>query len=514
MKRQLFVILGSLFLGGLLAFLPNSLAFAHGFGERYDLPLPLWLYIVGAASAVVLSFGVVSLFINNSNLVHDYPRINILRWAIGRVLVHRMVLIPIKIFSILLLLLVIFGGQLGNQGSTENFAPTLVWVIWWVGLAYFSALIGNVWTVINPWKASFEVMEYLYRKCSSKQQLSFNKQFPKRLGVWPGLALFAGFAWIELVYPNTDVPSKISLMALIYSIITWLGMFCFGRERWLRQGEAFAIVFGFLGMFSPTEIRVLNSESCRQCAVDCMDLDGLCIDCSDCFNVTASVERELNLRPYGVGLLRNLKISTSNMLFVILLLCTVTFDGFLATPAWSNLANSLMNVFSDWTTVTTMALFGFPCVFLGIYLIVIKLMTFFVDDEMSLLDIASSFVYSLIPIALAYHIAHFLGFLLIQGQLAIPLMSDPLGLNWNLIGSADYIVNIGIINAKFTWVIAVVSIVIGHIVSVFLAHVTASRIIVNRRFALYSQYPMLVFMVGYTMISLWILAQPIVEFTG
>ena len=202
------------------------------------------------------------------------------------------------------------------------------------------------------------------------------------------------------------------------------------------------------------------------------------------------------------------------MLFVILLLCTVTFDGFVATPAWSNLGTSLMNVFSDWTTVTTMALFGFPFVFLGIYLLVTKLMTFFVRDEMSLLDIACSFVYSLIPIALAYHIAHFLGFLLIQGQLAIPLISDPFGLNWNLIGSADYIVNIGIINAKFTWIIAVVSIVIGHIVSVFLAHVIACRIIVNRRFALYSQYPMLVFMVGYTMISLWILAQPIVEFTG
>ena len=29
--------------------------------------------------------------------------------------------------------------------------------------------------------------------------------------------------------------------------------------------------------------------------------------------------------------------------------------------------------------------------------------------------------------------------------------------------------------------------------------------------ALRSQYPMLVLMVGYTMISLWILAQPIVE---
>ena len=103
MKRQLFVILGSLFLGGLLAFLPNSLAFAHGFGERYDLPLPLWLYIVGAASAGVLSFGVVSLFINNSNLVHDYPRINILRWTIGRLLVHRTVLLPVKILSVLLL---------------------------------------------------------------------------------------------------------------------------------------------------------------------------------------------------------------------------------------------------------------------------------------------------------------------------------------------------------------------------------------------------------------------------
>jgi len=152
--------------------------------------------------------------------------------------------------------------------------------------------------------------------------------------------------------------------------------------------------------------------------------------------------------------------------------------------------------------------------FLGIYLCVAKLMTVFVRDERSLLNVACSFVYSLIPIALAYHIAHFLGFLIIQGQLVIPLISDPLGLNWNLIGSADYIVNIGIINAKFTWVIAVVSIVIGHIISVFLAHVIASRIIANRRVALYSQYPMLVFMVGYTMISLWILAQPIVKFTG
>jgi uncharacterized protein YneF (UPF0154 family) len=120
-------------------------------------------------------------------------------------------------------------------------------------------------------------------------------------------------------------------------------------------------------------------------------------------------------------------------------------------------------------------------------------------------------VLSLIPISLAYHLAHYLSYLLIVGQYMIPLASDPFGFGWNLFGTSRYMVNIGIVNARFVWITSVIAIVVGHIIAVFLAHVTARRLLRDNRAVLRSQIPMLVLMVGYTMISLWILAQPLVE---
>ena len=124
---------------------------------------------------------------------------------------------------------------------------------------------------------------------------------------------------------------------------------------------------------------------------------------------------------------------------------------------------------------------------------------------------AKGFVYTLIPIALAYHVAHFLLFLLIQGQLLVPLASDPLGFGWDLFGTADYRVNIGIINAKFVWFTSVAAIVLGHIIAVYIAHVISLRTVSNHSSALRGQYPMLLLMVSYTVTSLWIIAQPIVS---
>ncbi|MBI4311002.1 MAG: hypothetical protein HY681_04390 [Chloroflexi bacterium] len=125
--------------------------------------------------------------------------------------------------------------------------------------------------------------------------------------------------------------------------------------------------------------------------------------------------------------------------------------------------------------------------------------------------LARAFVFSLIPIALAYHLAHFLAFLLIQGQLLVPLASDPFGWGWDLLGTARYTVNVNVVGAKFAWFLGVGAIVVGHIVAVYVAHVMALRQVGERRAALRSQYPMLALMVGYTMVSLWIIAQPIVE---
>ena len=134
-----------------------------------------------------------------------------------------------------------------------------------------------------------------------------------------------------------------------------------------------------------------------------------------------------------------------------------------------------------------------------------------VDDRIGALEVARIFAYSLIPIALAYNIAHFITLLLIQGQLIVPLVSDPFGLGWDLFGTVGYSLNIGIINARILWFLSVALIVLGHVLAVYLAHRVAVRTFANRAIALRSQYPMLTLMVVYTVISLWIIAQPIVQ---
>ena len=125
-------------------------------------------------------------------------------------------------------------------------------------------------------------------------------------------------------------------------------------------------------------------------------------------------------------------------------------------------------------------------------------------------EVARYFVLSLVPIAIAYHLAHYYLYLLINGQTIIPLASDPFGFGWDLFGTADYRVNIGIVTAKFVWYLSIAAIVVGHVVAVYLAHVTALRLFGQGRAAMVSQVPMLVLMVGYTMSSLWILAQPLI----
>ena len=125
--------------------------------------------------------------------------------------------------------------------------------------------------------------------------------------------------------------------------------------------------------------------------------------------------------------------------------------------------------------------------------------------------VGKTFVFSLVPIALAYNLAHFISFLAIQGQLIIPLASDPFGFGWDLFGTGDYQINIRVINAKFVWYISVAAIVLGHITSVYVAHVISVRTMASHATALRSQYPMLALMVAYTATSLWILAQPIVS---
>ena len=122
-------------------------AFAHGFGQGYDLPLPLWLYLFGAGAAVLVSFVPASLLAGGRRTGDGgaYPRFDLLRIVpLRAVLASRAFLLGLRLLSVGLFILVILSGLLGERAESYNFAPTFVWIVWWVGLSFFTALVGNI----------------------------------------------------------------------------------------------------------------------------------------------------------------------------------------------------------------------------------------------------------------------------------------------------------------------------------------------------------------------------------
>ena len=118
--------------------------------------------------------------------------------------------------------------------------------------------------------------------------------------------------------------------------------------------------------------------------------------------------------------------------------------------------------------IKTAGLVGFWLLFLGAYLAICAIMAALLAR--SPMELARSFALTLVPIAIGYHVAHYLVFLLIQGQYIVPLASDPFGKGWNLFGTAGYRVDIAIVGARFAWYAAVVAIVTGHVTAVYLGH--------------------------------------------
>jgi hypothetical protein len=498
--------LGALLLAGAglsLFVVAPATASAHGFGERYDLPVPLSLYIGGAGAVVVLSFIVIGLFVRGQG-GSGYPRVSLLRWSPGRALAHPAVLEPIRTASLLLFLVYLAAGLFGNQDPSRNLVPTMTWVVFWVGIAYVSAFVGNAWALVSPWKVLFGYADALYYRIF-RSPLSRYEPYPEGLGAWPAVVLFLAFAWVEVVYTNSGVPLDIAVLVLGYTAITFIGMFWYGRDEWLRHGEAFAIALGYLAAFAPTEVRVRATDDGEESVND-----------YEAYAEAEPEHREWNIRPWGAGLLAVKRLSVSHSVLLILMLSTVTFDGFAETPAWTRILISWQSSFSvlgvhAFSGITTMGLLVAPLLFFGVFALAARTMTLLASGGPSTLQLIGTFAYSLVPIALAYHVAHFFSFLMIQGQRMAALVSDPFGQGWDIFGTADVGIDITVINARFVWMLSVVAVVVGHVVAVFLAHAYAERSYPTRVAALRSQYPMLLLMVGYTMASLWIVAQPIVE---
>lgn len=484
---------------------------AHGFGERYDLPLPLSLFVIAGAAAVVLSFAIAAAFLRGTAAQRPYPRYNLLRIAPARWLAAPWVITTLRALSVSLTVYVILGGLIGSERAALNPAPAAVYVAFWVGLSFFTALFGNLWALVNPWQAAWRFAGALMPERSRRGQLPY----PRRWGQWPALLAFAGFAILETVAADAAGPRALGWILLGYTAYNFGGMYLFGREVWLRNAEAFTVVYGFMARFSITEVRapIARCAGCSSgglCAAEARD----CVDCYECYAAAPPAEREFNLRPPCVGLNRLGAVTTPTVGVVILLLATVSFDGLSATPEWLAFSTQFLLQFprAGGYIANLVGIVGLPLAFGLLYLATCGLMAALSGQRRPEARVlARAFVFSLLPIALAYHYAHFLGFLLINGQRFIVLVSDPFGWGWDLFGTADAIINIGILSPVFIWYFSITAIIVGHIAGVYLAHVQAAQVYPARRAVLLSQLPMLALMVCYTCVSLWIISRPIAE---
>jgi hypothetical protein len=451
---------------------------AHGAGERYDLPLPLVYFVAGAALTVALSFAAAALAaraapsaVSGAGLV--IPLGGVLAWLRAAA----------RLLGLALFVLVIAAGLLGDPHPMKNLAPTFVWIIWWVGLSLVAACAGNVWPALDPWRTLFDGADALARR-GRGYGLALGLPYPARAGMWPAAALLLLFVWLEVIFPDASVPSRIAGLALAWTAVTLAGMVCFGADTWHRNADVFAVYFAMLGRFAPLA----------------PGPDG----------------RSLVLRPPGRGLLVPEPVSPGLIGFVIAMLATVLFDGLLGTRAWRTLDRALSGGLArvadrEGYLLATAGLLAVWLVLLGAYLATTWL-TARLAGAGSVAATARLLAPSLVPIATAYNVAHNLSYLLLQGQELIPLLSDPLGRGWDLLGTSTWSPDVTLVGSGFAWYVAVGAIITGHVFSVWLAHRVALREWSPPRRALRASLPLTALMVLYTALSLWVIADPLVRF--
>jgi hypothetical protein len=453
---------------------------AHSFDERYDLPIPLEFFLIGGGLVVTLSFLLIVISSKYWPVFEERSSYSTLtispRFSNG-------IFFVLRFCGLLCFVAVLLAGFWGSGNPLLNLAPNFVWITWWLGFSISISLIGNFWPLCNPWATLFSISCWLLSSLGFKRTTNNPPLFfPDYLGLYLATGFLLAWSWMEVIYPIAFVPTRVVSIAIVWTLINLSGMYLFGKSVWLQRGDVFSLYFSMLGQFG------IFSYSHQR--------------------------HGLRLRLPGEGVLldsNSWRQISGIAAFVIAMLAIVLFDGLHGSQAWTLFTQMLQSIGlielgSDDYLTGTVGLISVWLFFLGLFYISCNISSRFTPATgMQLTNIFST---ALIPIAVAYLIAHNFSSLMIQGQSIFFLASDPFGLGWNLFGTADYRPNIGIIDAGTTWYLAVVSIVIGHVIALILNHFLAMRLVGSTRRATLITIPQTLLMIMFTMLSLVIIAEP------
>jgi hypothetical protein len=461
---------GAALLGLAQAALPAP-AGAHGLGGAGALPIPRYLFAWGASIVLVVSFVALARLWPRPRLERaaERPLGRIAGWvdpvcgALGT-----------AVFAV-----VIYAGLAGVQDDADrNLMPVFIYILFWVGIPIAGALFGDVFRAFNPWRAVARAAAAAAR--AAGRHPAPLRAYPARVGRWPAAITILGFAWLELVAPAhvRQNPSTLAVLALAYAALQLLAMRLYGIEIWERYGDGFSVYFGLFARLSPLRWsgRRLRIRSPLQ-------------------GVTS-----IDLAPGTVALLT-------------VMIGTTSFDGFSRTPIWTkslppwerSLASLRLGPQAAEALINTLGLLVAILVIAWLYRLGITGMRA-LGERPAPEYLARRFVHSLVPIALAYVIAHYFSLLVFQGQDLVYLASDPLGTGANLLGTAGYR-PVSVIGSLGIWYVQLAALIVGHVCGLVLAHDRA--LVYYRRVedAVRSQYWMLAVMVSYTCLGLWLLSE-------
>jgi hypothetical protein len=448
--------------------LPGT-ASAHGLVGKQDLPIPRWLFAWGAALVLVASFVGLAVLWATPRLQRVTER---RRFAVPRVLEVLAGALGVAFFVVM-----VYAGFAGSQAPTANLEPTVIYVLFWVGIPFVSVLFGDVFRAVNPWLAVGKATGWLVRRVGGGDAPE-PLPYPVRLGRWPAVLGILAFAWVELVYANKDDPSQLAIMALAYAAVQLVGMSLYGVEAWSNRGDAFGVYFGMFARLAPLRWR----------------------------------DHALYTRPPLGGAPAMTPVAGT-----VALLCTMigttSFDGFSQGTTWNSTVPHLQTFFADLGLNAEHALEAagtvgivVMCCLIGLLYRLGVLGMHTVGRRLPTGELARAFAHTLIPIALAYVVAHYFSLLAYQGQALATLASDPLGHGSDLFGTASSTIDYTWISATGIWYVQVGALVLGHVSGLALAHDRALAVFSSARDATRSQYWMLAIMVAFTSLGLWLLS--------
>jgi hypothetical protein len=457
-----------------MSFLP----LAHALSAREDLPVPAWLFAWAASIVLIVSFFALAAGWRT-------PRFEELRERpLGEGLSRALLSLPVQILcglvGVFLLGVAVYAGLEGTAAPDRNFALTFLFVTCWLGFPFFSAILGDLFRLFNPWRAIGRVAGAGFQLIAGQRPAHL--PYPEKLGRWPAAIGLLAVVWLEVIYGSGGVilePETAAVATLVYTAYTLAMMGVFGVEKWCERGEVFSVYFGMfgrLGIFGTREGR-LERRRLFSAATTWATVPG-----------SAAV--------------------------VIASIATTSYDG-ASEGAFQDPMESVFEWIAEAgigltaslrITETAFLLLCFGLVAL-VYMLGVRGMRT-VPGAPSLAQLRSGFAHTLIPIALAYLVAHYFSLFVFQEQAQFTyLLSDPLGTGTtDLFGTASSGVDYTILSANAIWYVQVASLVVGHVIGLMLAHDRALVYWSDYRKATASQYWMLAVMVAFTCFGLYLLS--------